>query len=187
MRVFWEREIVRDSQQAKSMRLYSDPERKILSLRYGCLGSFYGVCMLSHSVQSNSLQSHRWQPPRLLCPWNSPGKNTGVGCHFQLQGIFLTQESNPYLSVSCTIRQILCHCNFWETHKFALQPSLSTKLQLRCLSFQFILLKNFAEFSVTSGSNKIVFLHLFIMCLSILILLDMISLTSPCVSAGFLK
>ena len=34
---------------------------------------------------------------RLLCPWNFPGKNTGVGCHFLLQGIFLTEESNPGL------------------------------------------------------------------------------------------
>ena len=32
---------------------------------------------------------------RLLCPWNSPGKNTGVGCHSLLQGILLTQGSNP--------------------------------------------------------------------------------------------
>ena len=31
---------------------------------------------------------------RLLCPWDFPGKNTGVGCHFLLQGIFLTQGSN---------------------------------------------------------------------------------------------
>ena len=31
---------------------------------------------------------------RLLCPWDSPGRNTGVGCHFLLQGIFLTQGSN---------------------------------------------------------------------------------------------
>ena len=31
------------------------------------------------------------------CPWDSPGKNTGVSCHFLLQGIFLTQESNPGL------------------------------------------------------------------------------------------
>ena len=30
-------------------------------------------------------------------PWDSPGKNTGVGCHFLLQGIFLTQGSNPGL------------------------------------------------------------------------------------------
>ena len=34
---------------------------------------------------------------RLLCPWNSPGKNNGVGCHSLLQGIFPTQGSNPGL------------------------------------------------------------------------------------------
>ena len=33
-------------------------------------------------------------PPGSLCPWDFPGKNTGVGCHFLLQGIFLTQGSN---------------------------------------------------------------------------------------------
>ena len=32
-------------------------------------------------------------PARLLCPWDSPGKNTGVGCHSLLQGIFPTQGS----------------------------------------------------------------------------------------------
>ena len=36
------------------------------------------------------------QPTRLLCPWNFPGKNTGVGCHFLFQGIFPTQRSNPH-------------------------------------------------------------------------------------------
>ena len=46
------------------------------------------------------------QLARLLCPWDSPGKNTGVGCHFLLQGIFLTQESNPGL-LHC--RWILYH------------------------------------------------------------------------------
>ena len=35
--------------------------------------------------------------PGILCPWDSPGKNTGVGCHVLLQGIFLTQESNSGL------------------------------------------------------------------------------------------
>ena len=34
---------------------------------------------------------------RLLCPWDSPGKNTAVGCHALLQGIFLTQGSNLHL------------------------------------------------------------------------------------------
>ena len=36
------------------------------------------------SLQS-TVQPHRRQPTRLLCPWDSPGKNTGVGCHFLLQ------------------------------------------------------------------------------------------------------
>ena len=48
---------------------------------------------------------HGLQPTRLLCPWNFPGKNTGVGSHSLLQGILLTQESNPGLR-HC--RQILC-------------------------------------------------------------------------------
>ena len=38
-----------------------------------------------------------YSPPRLLCPWNFPGKNTGVGCHFLLQAIFQTQELNMCL------------------------------------------------------------------------------------------
>ena len=49
------------------------------------------------SVMSNSLQPHGLKPARLLCPWNSPGKNAGEGCHFQLQGIFTTQGLNPSL------------------------------------------------------------------------------------------
>ena len=36
--------------------------------------------------------------PRLLCPWDSPGKNAGVGCRALLQGIFPTQELNPALA-----------------------------------------------------------------------------------------
>ena len=42
---------------------------------------------------SNSLQSHGLQPATLFCPWNSPGKNTGMGSLSHLQGIFLTQGS----------------------------------------------------------------------------------------------
>ena len=37
------------------------------------------------------------RPARLLYPWDFPGKNTGVGCHFLLQGILLIQGSNPHL------------------------------------------------------------------------------------------
>ena len=49
------------------------------------------------SVVSDSLQPHGLQPTRLLFPWNSPGKNTGVGCQSLLQGIFPTQEPKPRL------------------------------------------------------------------------------------------
>ena len=41
--------------------------------------------MLSTSVMSDSVRPHRQQPTRLPRPWDSPGKNTGVGCHFLLQ------------------------------------------------------------------------------------------------------
>ena len=46
---------------------------------------------------SNSVQPHGLWSTRLLCPWNSLGKITGVGCHALLQRIFLTQELNPRL------------------------------------------------------------------------------------------
>ena len=61
---------------------------------------------ISHSTVPNSLQPNGLEPTRLLCPWNSPGKNTGVGCPVLLQGIFLTQGLNPGL-LHCG--QILYH------------------------------------------------------------------------------
>ena len=42
---------------------------------------------------SNSVRPHRWQPTRLPRPWDSPGKNTGVGCHFLLQCMKVKSES----------------------------------------------------------------------------------------------
>ena len=42
---------------------------------------------------SDSVQPHRRQPTRLLRPWDSPGKNTGVGCHFLLQCMKVKSES----------------------------------------------------------------------------------------------
>ena len=45
----------------------------------------------------DSLWLHGLQPARFLCPWNFPGKNTGVGCYFLLKEIFPTQGSNSHL------------------------------------------------------------------------------------------
>ena len=64
------------------------------------------LCCESCIFVWDSLQPHGLQPARLLCPWNSLGKNTEMGCYFLLQGIFLTQGSNPGL-LHC--RQILHH------------------------------------------------------------------------------
>ena len=41
---------------------------------------------------SDSVRPHRWQPTRLLCPWDSPSKNTGVGCHCLLQCMKVKSE-----------------------------------------------------------------------------------------------
>ena len=46
---------------------------------------------------SDSLRPYGMQPTRLLCPWDFPGKNTRVGCHFLLQGISPTQGSDLHL------------------------------------------------------------------------------------------
>ena len=46
---------------------------------------------------SSSLWPCGLQPARLLCRWDSPGKNTGAGCHVLLQGIFPSQGCNPHL------------------------------------------------------------------------------------------
>ena len=64
------------------------------------------------------------QPARLLCPWDLPGKNTEVGCHFLLQEIFLTQGLNPCL---WHCRWILYHRSSWEAlYSFiSLFPSLT--------------------------------------------------------------
>ena len=71
------------------------------------LGSFAHRCVISTrissqglllllscpSVMSDSMQPHRWQPTRLPRPWDSPGKNTGVGCHLLLQCMKVKSES----------------------------------------------------------------------------------------------
>ena len=56
-------------------------------LKYCC------CCCSIASVVSDSVRPHRRQPTRLSCSWYSPGKNTGVGCHFLLQCMKVKSES----------------------------------------------------------------------------------------------
>ena len=57
------------------------------------------------SVASDSVQPHRRKPNRLLCPWDSPGKNTGMGCHFLLQCMKMKSESE--VAQSCLTLRLL--------------------------------------------------------------------------------
>ena len=84
---------------------------------------------------SDSVQPHRRQPTRLHRPWDSPGKNTGVGCHFLLQCRKVKSESEvaqscPTLSdtMDCSppgkSTGVGCHC---------LLPYMSFQRQFRCV------------------------------------------------------
>ena len=80
-----------------------------------------GACVTQHlpacsvtSVLSDSLQPYGLYPARLLCPWDFPGKNPGVGHHFLLQGIFLTQGLKPCLLFG---KEILYHRATWEAQE----------------------------------------------------------------------
>ena len=65
---------------------------------------------------SDSVRPHRWQPTRLPHPWDSPGKNTGLGCHFLLQciklqfnfGTFCPPQRNSVLILSQYPSSLFC-------------------------------------------------------------------------------
>ena len=77
-------------------------------------------------AQSDSFQSREPEPTTLLCPWNFPGRNTGVGCHFLLQGFFLTQDPTWVSWISCIGRGVLYSCAAWES-LFNSKPSLDCR------------------------------------------------------------
>ena len=67
--------------QALSNRISCDDRNVLYLYLYLCCGGgLVGSCVQLF------LRPHGLQPLRLLCPWDFPGKNTGVGCHFLLQG-----------------------------------------------------------------------------------------------------
>ena len=84
-------------------------------------------CMRSHFHCVQLLVTPRTVDPRLLCPWNSSGKNTGVGCHALLQGIFPTEGSNPGLLCLLHCSKIL-YC--WATRE---APDHSAEFLVICV------------------------------------------------------
>ena len=55
--------------------------------------NFFSAAAAKSPVLSDSVRPHKRQPTRLPCPWDSPGKNTGLGCHFLLQCMKVKSES----------------------------------------------------------------------------------------------
>ena len=68
------------------------------------------------SVVFDSLRPYRLYPARLLCPWDSPGKNTGVGCHALLLGIFPTLGWNLYLLCLLHVQVGSLPSTTWNSH-----------------------------------------------------------------------
>ena len=70
------------------------PQSRCVHIENICLHLHcYAMLCKVTSVVSNSVQPHRRQPTRLPRPWDSPSKNTGVGCHFLLQCMKVKSES----------------------------------------------------------------------------------------------
>ena len=65
-----------------------------LSMEFSRQEHWLLLCCVIRSVVSDSLQPHGLESSRLLCPWESPGKNTGMSCYFLLQRVFPTQGWN---------------------------------------------------------------------------------------------
>ena len=89
------------------------------------------------SVMSASLRSYGLEPVRLLCPWDPPGKNTGMDCHAHLEWIFPTQGLNP--SLLCLLH--------WQVVSLPLVPPLLRSLFL-------ISLLEFKKQNKTETSNS---------------------------------
>ena len=115
------------------------------------------VRAMSNSLRPHGLLRPAPPPPRLLCPWDSSGKNTAAGCHFLLQGIVPNQGSNPHL-LRCwwvlycratrkptLVVQSLGHANSvtpWTTAHQAPLSSAGSRSLLEFMSFESVMLSN---------------------------------------------
>ena len=94
---------------------------------------------------SDSVRPHRQQPTRLPCPWDSPGKNTGGGCHFLLQCMKVKSESEV-AQLCPTLRNLMdCSLPGSSTHGI-FQARISKRLSYKNSIFSRIF-KTFSEHS----------------------------------------
>ena len=90
----------------------------------------YCCCQVA-SVVSDSVQPHRWQPTRLPHYWDSPGKNTGVGCHVLLQCMKVKSESK--VAQSCPTLGNTMDCSLSGSSVHGIFPGKSTGVGCHCL------------------------------------------------------
>ena len=83
---------------------YYDPAIPLLDM--------YTACVCVCSALSYSLWPYGLEPTRILCPWDCPGKNIGMGCHFLFQEIFLTQGLNL-----CFLSLLHCKWILYQSHR----------------------------------------------------------------------
>ena len=77
------------------------------------------------------VRPHRQQPTRLLCPWDSPGKNTGVGCHFLLQCMKVKSQSE--VAQLCPTLSDPMDCSLPGSFIHGIFPGKSTGVGCHCL------------------------------------------------------
>ena len=120
---------------------------------------------------SDSVQPHRRQPTRLRCPWDSPGKNAGVGCHFLLQCMKVKSESEVGQScltlsgpMDCSLPSSSVHGIFqarvleWGAVECGAGRGISQNVHSLTVGTSFVILDNFGvlEMKVTCLFRTIV-------------------------------
>ena len=105
-------------------------------------------CCCISSVVSDSVWPNRRQPIRLLCPWDSPGKNTGVGCHFLLQCMKVKSESEVAQSCPTLSDPMDCSLPGFSVHEiFQARSGMSLPSPSFLLSFVIL---------INSGDNTFI-------------------------------
>ena len=114
---------------------------------------------------SDSVRPHRWQPTRLLCPWDSLGKNTGVGCHFLLKCTKVKSESE--VTQSCpTLREPMdCSPPGFSVH------GIFQARVLEWVAIAFFITSHNYLFCVCGGNIKIYSLCNFQVCDTVLLII----------------
>ena len=102
------------------------------------------ILSVSHSVMPNSLRPHGLQPTRLLCPWDFPGKDTGMGCHSFSRG---SSWPRDWTQVSCTAGRFF---NYWSTRA--------------ALDFQWVPLKSCGRWPLPGLPEDVVIFFLSCLC-----------------------